>query len=394
MSLLPWVLAGAATLTPQAYDHGDATSDEQLVLELINRARSNPTAEGTRLGLAITEGITDTETLANAALNGGVRPPLAMNPLLLQAARAHSKDMWTRNFWGHVNPDGADPGDRITAAGYTWNWYAENIIRSTNATASTAGFHDAFVVDSGIAERGHRTNLLDWDDTTVSTASRREVGIGHFASATANGAGFRSFLTEDFARRSNTAYVVGVVHRDTTANTFYDLGEGLPGVTITVVGGQTTTTAPGGGFAVPIPGSGSITVTASGGPLNTTLSSGSIAVGGDNVYVAFRPTAGQVVDTDNDGMPDAYEIDHGLDETDNADAAGDLDADGVTNLVEYQRGTNPSDATSFPGSGNGSGTASPPPSTPPPASDDGGGGCGLLGAEILLLALLLRRRRG
>ena len=46
-------------------------------------------------------------------------------------------------------------------------------------------------------------------------------------------------------------------------------------------------------------------------------------------------------DSDGDGMNDGYEITHGFDPNDNSDAAGDADGDGYTNLEEAQNGTNP-----------------------------------------------------
>ncbi len=48
-----------------------------------------------------------------------------------------------------------------------------------------------------------------------------------------------------------------------------------------------------------------------------------------------------VVDTDHDGMPDDWETANKLNPSSNADAALDGDADTLTNLQEYQRGTNP-----------------------------------------------------
>ncbi|GIK36978.1 MAG: hypothetical protein BroJett011_08110 [Chloroflexota bacterium] len=48
-------------------------------------------------------------------------------------------------------------------------------------------------------------------------------------------------------------------------------------------------------------------------------------------------------DADDDGMPDQWEADNGLDPQIN-DANGDLDHDGLANLEEYQKGTNPNDA--------------------------------------------------
>jgi subtilisin family serine protease len=48
-------------------------------------------------------------------------------------------------------------------------------------------------------------------------------------------------------------------------------------------------------------------------------------------------------DTDDDGMPDGWEVDHGLNPLVN-DAALDPDSDGLTNLQEYTLGTHPKDS--------------------------------------------------
>ncbi len=56
-------------------------------------------------------------------------------------------------------------------------------------------------------------------------------------------------------------------------------------------------------------------------------------------------------DDDNDGMPDEWELKNGLDPLDPADAFGDLDGDGSTNLEEYLADTDPTDVSSKPESG-------------------------------------------
>ena len=62
---------------------------------------------------------------------------------------------------------------------------------------------------------------------------------------------------------------------------------------------------------------------------------------------AYTVTAPPPVDTDGDGMPDAWETQYGLNPNSAADASLDPDSDGFTNLQEYQNGTNPNVGESF-----------------------------------------------
>ena len=101
------------------------SGEEQLVLELINRAREAPAVEAARLGVGLNDG------LPAGTITSAPKPPLAPNQLLINTAVAHSQDMIDRNFFDHTNPDGLTAGDRITAAGYPWIAYAENIAWGT-----------------------------------------------------------------------------------------------------------------------------------------------------------------------------------------------------------------------------------------------------------------------
>lgn len=72
------------------------------------------------------------------------------------------------------------------------------------------------------------------------------------------------------------------------------------------------------------------------------LSAGEISTLYNNGVGVSVADALNPVDTDEDGMPDFYENTNGLDP--NVDDAGDdLDGDGLTNLEEFQGGTNPQD---------------------------------------------------
>ena len=56
-----------------------------------------------------------------------------------------------------------------------------------------------------------------------------------------------------------------------------------------------------------------------------------------------------LVDTDGDAMHDGWEVDHGLSPVSAADAADDGDADTYMNVYEFTHGTDPLQATSYPG---------------------------------------------
>jgi uncharacterized protein YkwD len=87
---------------------------------------------------------------------------VSADPLLTRAAQRHSADMKRRGFFDHTNPDGDDPGDRITATGYRWSTYGENIAKGQPTPAS--------VMKAWMNSPGHRANILN--------CRFAEIGVG------------------------------------------------------------------------------------------------------------------------------------------------------------------------------------------------------------------------
>ncbi|OGM08079.1 hypothetical protein A2W13_02720 [Candidatus Woesebacteria bacterium RBG_16_36_11] len=71
---------------------------------------------------------------------------------LVDVARAYAKDMWERNYFGHISPEGLDVGDRLTKAGIDYFIAGENL-----ALAPTVSIAETGLMNS----EGHRANILE-----------------------------------------------------------------------------------------------------------------------------------------------------------------------------------------------------------------------------------------
>ena len=114
--------SGGTTPPPEPDDR--ATEFEQEVFRLVNIARANA-------GVA----------------------PLQWHAGLGTVARNFSRDMYTRDFFSHICPDGTYPWDRMEAAGITGFWFAAENIAAGRGTPQD-------VVDAWMNSPGHRENIL------------------------------------------------------------------------------------------------------------------------------------------------------------------------------------------------------------------------------------------
>ncbi len=283
--------AGAGSLRAQptqVYSHGDPTASEQYVLELINRARKNPPAEGqfatTQTDAKIVQAYNFFAThlppflnltAVRVDFNGyAAQPPLAFNAKLIDAARFAANDQATHNYQGHVSSDGSTLVTRAERAGYAdFMGLGEN----TYATVTSPLFgHIGFNVDWGVPDLGHRINIMNLNLPVVY----KEVGIAYVAvtNSTFKNA-FPNVLTQNFGitfTDGSTPFLVGVCYRDADGDNFYTEGEGSAGIKVTPdVGTFFAVTSTSGGYTIPLkglpPGTTSINVTFSGGPLTSPI---------------------------------------------------------------------------------------------------------------------------
>jgi len=203
------------------------TSEEVYLAELINRARMDPSAEGARLGIDLTDGLTASE-LARLVPS----EPLALNAELTTAMRAHVLDMAERGFFDHINPDGLDPTDRAQAAGYTG-------VAGENIAAGQETIDEAH--RAWLESVGHRRNVFSLYDTFDDAYHYDEIGIGF---AFTDIAPYYDFYGELFGSRYPDAetFILGVIYTDTDGDRFYSIGEGAGQVQVSVFAAGDLTT--------------------------------------------------------------------------------------------------------------------------------------------------------
>lgn len=106
---------------------------------------------------------------------------LQWNAVLTNAAAGHSQDMATQNFFSHTGTGGTSTGQRVVAAGYTWQSVAENIAAGYPSVQS--------VMDAWMASDGHCANIM--------SGTLQDIGVACVPGATGNT--YSTYWTMDLA---------------------------------------------------------------------------------------------------------------------------------------------------------------------------------------------------
>ena len=256
---------------------GLPSADEQWLLELANRIRVDPDNELSRLFSSL-DPLTAIDPQVNSAVSFfGVQTAalqanfnalqtvqaLAWNTGVADAATTHNNLMISQNTQSHRLPGEDGLLDRVQAV--------------TTETVNRVG-ENVFLYGESV-EYSHAGYVIDWGNSPTGI----QQPAGHLISMTNgvfNMAGFavgtsqagEVSTTQNFvAINAANPFVVGVAFDDNDGDAFYDAGEGLSGITVSI-NGSTTATWASGGYQIEMPTSGSVTVTFSGGVLNGSLS--------------------------------------------------------------------------------------------------------------------------
>lgn len=140
-----------------------------LCLQLINlpTAQAQTAEPGSTTVFPLTDSVT--ASINQARANAGLGP-LAVHPLLVQAAQLHADDMVTNRHYSHVGTDGSSINDRVRRSGYsTEGWSSENWV-----SVREPGQAITWWMNSPI----HRNNILNphWAEIGVGAAQNSANG--------------------------------------------------------------------------------------------------------------------------------------------------------------------------------------------------------------------------
>jgi uncharacterized protein YkwD len=123
---------------------------------------SSTTGEARAAVAAVDVGVQAALTRINQLRRQAGAAPLVLNSQLTAAAAGHANDMAVKKYFSHTSKDGRSPGQRITATGYRYSTYGENI---------AWGYADwNAAITAWMQSQGHRANILN--------ARFKHIGLG------------------------------------------------------------------------------------------------------------------------------------------------------------------------------------------------------------------------
>ncbi len=231
------------------YAFGTPSGDETEMLCDVNRARSNPSAEGQLIVNGVNanfpgggSGI-DLNVLLAQFQSYPARPPLAFNADLNASAQQHTADMIAMDVVQHNSPDGTPYGTRIISFGYA-NPRGENCSGMPTdhpENLSPWATEEGYEIDQNIPSYGHRLAILE-----PTYPSSVEIGVAQVARGGWN--------TEDFGANQTPPLLTGAVFTDNAGTGFYASGEGVASVVVTAPGASSfyATTVASGAYTLPL----------------------------------------------------------------------------------------------------------------------------------------------
>lgn len=269
-------LAAAAIEWPhhKTDDNLHPDGSEQQFLWLVNRARSDPAQEGRWLASMSDPDVAasrdyfnvDEDVLQDEFAGYAAMPPAAFDARLYSAAKSHSDYLISIDDQNHD-----DQIARISDAGFQYRQAAAIVFAFARHTIhGYAGFNIDWGsgTDGTQDPPGHRYAIMSisGDYTNVGVAVVPEADPETHVGPQVITGNF-CYANTDFADHHNR-FIVGTVWEDTNANSQYDPGEGLSGVTVMPDNATYyAVTGISGGYAVPITAAGTYRLTFSGGDL-------------------------------------------------------------------------------------------------------------------------------
>lgn len=115
---------------------------------------------GEAAALVTKEGVKAVEEAIGYLRAARPAPPLALSAGMSQASRDHLRDRQKSRKTGHKGRDGSMPWDRVSRYGEWQKRVGENLSFGPETARDIVA---AFIIDDGVASRGHRKNLFQPD---------------------------------------------------------------------------------------------------------------------------------------------------------------------------------------------------------------------------------------